>query len=66
MYLSITICIMAYLLEILAIKTIFHFQISSLVSLQLLGQMCADGQIDAVRYKCLVSLDMIRSVARLV
>ncbi|KAK7499500.1 hypothetical protein BaRGS_00009152 [Batillaria attramentaria] len=39
-------------------------QITSLVSLHLLGQTCADSQIDMPRYKCLVSLDFIRSVAR--
>lgn len=39
-------------------------QISSLVSLQLLGQTCSDSQIEMPRYKCLVSLDFIRSVAK--
>lgn len=39
-------------------------QITSLVGLQLLGQACADSQIDMPRYKCLVSLDFIRSISR--
>lgn len=41
-------------------------QISSLVSLNLLGQVASDDQIDSPKYKCLVSLDFIKSVSRTV
>lgn len=41
-------------------------QISSLVSLSLLGQVASNDQIDAPKYKCLVSLDFIKSVSRTV
>ncbi|VDI46906.1 origin recognition complex subunit 5 [Mytilus galloprovincialis] len=41
-------------------------QISSLVSLNLLGHVASDDQIDSPKYKCLVSLDFIKSVSRTV
>ncbi|XP_050414191.1 origin recognition complex subunit 5 isoform X2 [Patella vulgata] len=41
-------------------------QITSLVSLHLLGQTAGDDQIEMPKYKCLVSLDFIRSVSRTV
>ncbi|XP_074645442.1 origin recognition complex subunit 5-like [Tubulanus polymorphus] len=44
----------------------FYSQISTLVTLQLLGQIGGDDQLDAPRYKCLVSLDFIRSISRTV
>ncbi|KAL8587138.1 hypothetical protein ACOMHN_026106 [Nucella lapillus] len=50
--------------EKIAPSAIIFSQISSLVSLHLLGQTCSDSQIEMPRYKCLVSLDFIRSVAR--
>ncbi|XP_001624329.2 origin recognition complex subunit 5 [Nematostella vectensis] len=39
-------------------------QITSLVSLNLLSQTSADDQIDAAKYKCLVSFDFIRGIAK--
>ncbi|KAJ8301143.1 hypothetical protein KUTeg_020130 [Tegillarca granosa] len=39
-------------------------QVSSLVSLHLLGHASGEDQIDTPKYKCLVSLDFIRSIAR--
>ena len=39
-------------------------QISSLVSLNLLSQTSADDQIDGAKYKCLVSFDFVRGIAR--
>ncbi|XP_053571088.1 origin recognition complex subunit 5 [Bombina bombina] len=41
-------------------------QISSLVTLQLLTQVGHDDQLDGPKYKCTVSLDFIRAVARTV
>lgn len=41
-------------------------QVSSLVSLHLLGHASGEDQIDTPKYKCLVSLDFIRSIARTV
>lgn len=41
-------------------------QISSLVSLTMLGQVAGDDQIDTPKYKCLVSLEFIKSVSRTV
>ncbi|KAG7455968.1 hypothetical protein MATL_G00246690 [Megalops atlanticus] len=41
-------------------------QISSLVTLQLLSQVSHDDQLDSPKYKCAVSLDFIRAVARTV
>ncbi|XP_033745770.1 origin recognition complex subunit 5-like [Pecten maximus] len=41
-------------------------QISSLVSLNMLGQVAGDDQIDTPKYKCLVSLEFIKSVSRTV
>lgn len=41
-------------------------QITSLVSVHLLSQVAGDDQIDVPKYKCLVSLDFIKSVARTV
>ena len=41
-------------------------QITSLVSVHLLAQVAGDDQIDVPKYKCLVSLDFIKSVARFV
>uniref|UniRef100_K1PQ70 Origin recognition complex subunit 5 n=1 Tax=Magallana gigas TaxID=29159 RepID=K1PQ70_MAGGI len=41
-------------------------QITSLVSVHLLSQVAGDDQIDVLKYKCLVSLDFIKSVARTV
>ncbi|KAJ8391091.1 hypothetical protein AAFF_G00097120 [Aldrovandia affinis] len=41
-------------------------QISSLVTLQLLSQVSHDDQLDAPKYKCAVSLDFIRAIARTV
>lgn len=41
-------------------------QISSLVSLHFLGHVSGDDQIEQPRYKCLVSLDFIKSVGRTV
>nr|XP_022297025.1 origin recognition complex subunit 5-like [Crassostrea virginica]XP_022297026.1 origin recognition complex subunit 5-like [Crassostrea virginica]XP_022297027.1 origin recognition complex subunit 5-like [Crassostrea virginica] len=41
-------------------------QITSLVSVHLLAQVAGDDQIDVPKYKCLVSLDFIKSVARTV
>ncbi|XP_064605103.1 origin recognition complex subunit 5-like [Liolophura sinensis] len=41
-------------------------QISSLVSLHLLAQVGGDDQVDAPKYRCLVSLDFITSVCRTV
>ncbi|XP_041346768.1 origin recognition complex subunit 5-like [Gigantopelta aegis] len=43
-----------------------YSQITSLVSLHLLGPAGSDDQIDMPKYKCLVSLDFIRSVSRTV
>ncbi|XP_067683053.1 origin recognition complex subunit 5-like [Haliotis asinina] len=45
---------------------IIYSQITSLVSLHLLGPAAGEDQIDMPRYKCLVSLDFIKSVARTV
>ncbi|KXJ19076.1 Origin recognition complex subunit 5 [Exaiptasia diaphana] len=39
-------------------------QISSLVSLNLLSQVSADDQIDSAKYKCLVSFDFIKGIAK--
>lgn len=39
-------------------------QIASLVSLNLLSQVSADDQIDSAKYKCLVSFDFIKGIAR--
>lgn len=44
----------------------FLWQITSLVSVHLLAQVAGDDQIDVPKYKCLVSLDFIKSVARFV
>ncbi|XP_070558277.1 origin recognition complex subunit 5-like [Ptychodera flava] len=41
-------------------------QISSLVTLHLLTQVGHDDQLDGAKYKCTVSLDFIRSIARTV
>ncbi|XP_045618796.1 origin recognition complex subunit 5 [Procambarus clarkii] len=41
-------------------------QISSLVTLRLVTQVGGDDQLDAPKYKCAVTLDFIRSVARMV
>ncbi|XP_063953065.1 origin recognition complex subunit 5-like isoform X2 [Lytechinus pictus] len=41
-------------------------QISSLVTLQLLSHVGHDDQLDVPKYKCTVSLDFIRSIARTV
>ncbi|ESO91435.1 hypothetical protein LOTGIDRAFT_209785 [Lottia gigantea] len=41
-------------------------QITSLVSIHLLGQTAGDDQIEMPKYKCLISLDFIRSVSRTV
>ncbi|XP_062590706.1 origin recognition complex subunit 5-like [Saccostrea cucullata] len=41
-------------------------QITSLVSVHLLAQVAGDDQIDVPKYKCLVSLEFIKSVARTV
>ena len=38
-------------------------QVSSLVSLNLLAKVSADDQIDLAKYKCLVSLDFVQSLA---
>ncbi|GFS12898.1 origin recognition complex subunit 5 [Elysia marginata] len=43
-----------------------YVQISSLVSLHLLSQVGGDDKISAPKYKCLVTLDFIRSIARTV
>ncbi|XP_014677965.1 PREDICTED: origin recognition complex subunit 5-like [Priapulus caudatus] len=39
-------------------------QVSSLVTLKLLAQASGDEQIDGAKYRCLVSLDFIRSIGR--
>ncbi|KAK3579067.1 hypothetical protein CHS0354_029927 [Potamilus streckersoni] len=41
-------------------------QITSLVSLHMLAQVAGDDQIETPKYKCLISLDFIKSVARTV
>nr|XP_002740279.1 PREDICTED: origin recognition complex subunit 5-like [Saccoglossus kowalevskii] len=41
-------------------------QISSLVSLHLVSHVSSDDQLDSAKYKCTVSLDFIRSIARTV
>ncbi|KAJ8261879.1 hypothetical protein GJAV_G00159490 [Gymnothorax javanicus] len=41
-------------------------QISSLVTLQLLSRVSHDDQLDTPKYKCAVSLDFIRAIARTV
>ena len=38
-------------------------QVSSLVSLNLLAKVSADDQIDSAKYKCLVSLEFVQSLA---
>ncbi|KAK3762807.1 hypothetical protein RRG08_040502 [Elysia crispata] len=43
-----------------------YVQISSLVSLHLLGQVGGDDKISAPKYRCLVTLDFIRNIARTV
>ncbi|RUS89133.1 hypothetical protein EGW08_003141 [Elysia chlorotica] len=43
-----------------------YVQISSLVSLHLLSQVGGDDKISAPKYKCLVTLDFIRNIARTV
>lgn len=43
-----------------------YVQISSLVSLHLLSQVGGDDKISSPKYKCLVTLDFIRSIARTV
>lgn len=45
---------------------VLFFEITSLVSVHLLSQVAGDDQIDVPKYKCLVSLDFIKSVARFV
>ena len=42
----------------------FTRQISSLVTLHLLANVCSDDFLDAPKYKCLVSLDFIKGVSR--
>lgn len=37
-------------------------QISSLVSLNLLAKVSADDQIDVAKYKCLATVDFIKSI----
>ena len=39
-------------------------QLSSLVTLQLLGKVSSDDQIDLPKYKCLVSFDFAASIAK--
>lgn len=39
-------------------------QLSSLVTLQLLAKTSSDDQIDTPKYKCLVSLEFARSIAK--
>ncbi|KAK4295591.1 hypothetical protein Pmani_031859 [Petrolisthes manimaculis] len=41
-------------------------QISTLVTLRLLTQIGGDDQLDSPKYKCVVSLDFIRTIARMV
>ncbi|GFO28827.1 origin recognition complex subunit 5 [Plakobranchus ocellatus] len=43
-----------------------YIQISSLVSLHLLSQVGGEDKISAPKYKCLVTLDVIRNIARTV
>ena len=44
--------------------TLLHLQIRSLVSLGLLNQAGVSDPLEAPKYKCLVSLDFIKKVAR--
>lgn len=39
-------------------------QLSSLVTLRFLSQVSANEQLDSPKYKCLVSLDLIKAIAR--
>ena len=41
-------------------------QVSSLVTLNLLAKASADDQIDAAKFKCVVSFDFVQSVAKTV
>ena len=42
----------------------FLLQITSLVSLHFLGHASGEDQIEQPKYKCLVSLDFIKTVSR--
>ena len=39
-------------------------QLSSLITLRFISQISAGDQIDTPKYKCLVSLDFIKAIAR--
>jgi origin recognition complex subunit 5 len=39
-------------------------QLSSLVTLRFLSQVSANDQLDSPKYKCLVSLDFIKAIAK--
>ena len=50
----------------MSLQIIDNFQVSNLVSLQLLARMTREDQLDAPKYKCLVSIDNIVAISKFV